>query len=170
MSDPEECHSFKQRIEYLEDNSIWEEYEHKKDNLVAYGVQGSESPAKSPEVAREFMTKWLKMDPEYVKSITIKSAARLQGNGKGPAPLRITFVRSDERDTCLRAGPKLKGTNKSLRTDLPKTVRVARAKLAAKGKTLKAEGKVIHTRVREKAISVWLEVKVTEASDWKTWR
>ena len=159
-----------ERVKDLEANSIWEEYERKKDNLVAYGVQGSEKPANSPNVAREFMVKSLKLDKEYVDKIQIKSAARLQGNGKGPPPLRITFLKADERDTCLRQGPKLKGTKESLRTDLPKSVRIKRAKLAATGHTLKANGTVVHTRLREKAINVWLEVKKTEESDWKTWK
>ena len=55
--------------------------------------------------------------------------------------------------------PNSKGTKQLLRTDLPNPARIERAKLAAKGHTLKANGTVVDTRLREKAISVWLEVK-----------
>ena len=105
-----------------------------------------------------------------MKKIQIKSASRLQGNGNGPSPLRITFNRADERDTCLRQGPKLKGTKQALRTDLPKSVRIERAKLAAKGHDLKKRGVVHNTKLRERAINVWLEVKKTAESDWTTWK
>ena len=60
----QEYDTLTERVKDLEANSVWEEYERKKDNLVAYGVPGNEKPGESPEVARKFMIKSLQLDKD----------------------------------------------------------------------------------------------------------
>ena len=93
---------------------------------------------------------------------------RLQNNGESPAPLKIALFYPEDKESCLRHGRNLKGTNLSLRNDLPKAMRVDRAILATKAYNMKKNGEVKHTRIRIKGISVWLEVKVTDKDDWVT--
>ena len=155
------------RVEDLEEQALWEELERKKQNLVVYGLEGSESSEETLGVTKTFMREKLKLDPKWVEEVQLKAAMRLQGNGKGPLPIRITFMWPKDRDTCLRAGPSLKGTNLSLRTDLPRAMRVERAKLASDGYARKKRGEVIKTRIREKGITLWLEVNEKEGEKWK---
>ena len=55
----------------------------------------------------------------------------------------------------------------SIRTDLPKSIRVERAKLAHDVYLMKKRKDFFDVRLREKAISVWIEVKVNEKDEWK---
>ena len=152
---------FQKRVKDLEEQALWEELERKKQNLVVYGLEGSESSEETLGVTKTFMREKLKLDPKWVEEVQLKAAMRLQGNGKGPLPIRITFMWPKDRDTCL------KGTNLSLRTDLPRSMRVERAKLASDGYARKKRGEVIKTRIREKGITLWLEVIENEGEKWK---
>ena len=163
----EENSRLKKRIETLEETNLIEEYERKKENLVIYGLKGSEKPEQTVAVVKTFMTDNLKLDPQWVSNLNLKAAIRLQGSGEGPTPIRISFFYPSERDKCLRAGPNLKGTNMSIRTDLPRTLRVKRAGLANKGYRMKKDGECKLTRMREKGIDIWLDVKRTTSGDWE---
>ena len=163
----EENLDLRTEIASLKVQALWEEYERKKQNLVVYGLEGSEQNEDSDKLTREFMKNKLKLDSEWVDNLQLKSCVRLQGKGKGPLPLRISFALPEDRDKVLRAGPELKGTKISIRTDLPKALRIERAKLASKGYGMKKRGEVIKTRVREKGISLWLEVIDNEGASWR---
>ena len=162
----EENLSLRKDITSLQTQALWEEYERKKQNLVVYGLEGSENE-NTVRVTKEFMINRLKLDRDWVDSLQLKSCIRLQGNGKGPLPLRISFSLPEDRDRVLRAGPELRDTKISLRTDLPKSMRIERAKLASKGYGMKKRGEVFKTRVREKGIDLWLEVIENEGDRWK---
>ena len=98
----------------------------------------------------------------------MKSATRLQSNWESSAPLKIAFFYPADRDACLRCGKNLKGTNISLRSDLPKAIRIERDILASRAHNMKKTGEVTHTKVREKGISMWLEVKYPNEDKWVT--
>ena len=164
----EENCKLKQEVDMLIEARIWEEYERKRENLIIYGLLGKEGVGKSVEVARKFLVDDLKMTKEWVEKLQIKYAMRLQSTGDSPAPLKIAFFYPEDKEACLKNGRNLKGTNLSLRTDLPKAMRVDRAILATKAYNMKKNGEVKHTRIRLKGISVWLEAKVTDNDDWKT--
>ena len=153
-------------IKDLQEKALWEEYERKKNILIVYGLEGSESPDKTTEVAKQFMKDSLKIDAEWVDNLHIKSCIRLQGNGKSPLPLRMTFFWPEDKDKCLRAGYNLKNTKLSIRTDLPKSMRVERAKLASKAYNLKKNGEAKHTKIKEKGISLWLVIKKNDGDNW----
>ena len=55
----------------------------------------------------------------------------------------------------------------SIRTDLPRSLRVKRAELASKGYKMKKDGECKFTRMREKGIDIWLDVKRTSDGDWE---
>ena len=164
----EERVKYQERLKDLEEKALWEELERKKQNLIVYGLKGSETADQSIEVAKGFMKDSLKLDAEWVENLQLKAAMRLQGNGKGPLPLKLCFMWPKDRDTCLRAGYNLKGTNLSLRTDLPKSMRIKRAKLATKAYGMKKRGEVVATKIREKGITICLEVKDNEGDKWRT--
>ena len=87
------------RVVELEEQALWEELERKKQNLVVYGLEGSESPEETLGVTKTFMREKLKLDPKWVEEVQLKAAVRLQGNGKGPLPIRISFMWPKDRDT-----------------------------------------------------------------------
>ena len=93
---------------------------------------------------------------------------RLQGNGKGPHPLKLSFMWPRDRDTCLKAGFNLKGTNLSFRTDLPRSMPIKTAMLASDGYGVKKRGAVVATKIRVKGISIYLDVKDKEGDKWRT--
>ena len=156
------------RMKDPEVKALWVELERKRQNLIVYGLEGSESPEQSVEIAKTFMMENLKLDPEWVQQLHLKAANRLQGNGKSPLPLKISFMWPEERDKCLRAGFNLKGSKLSLRTDLPKAMRVERAKLANQGYEMMKRGEVFAKKIKEKGISVYLLVKDNEGDNWRT--
>ena len=67
---------------------------------------------------------------------------------------------------AAKAGYNLKNTKLSIRTDLPKSMRVERAKLASKAYNLKKNGEAKHTKIKEKGISLWLVIKKNDGDNW----
>ena len=159
----------KERVTDLEEDKLWAEYERKRDNLVAYGVKGPESNEDTMQVVKNFMVEGLKLEKEWVENVQLKAVTRLQSNGEGPAPIRICYFYSKDRDKCLRAGVNLKGTNMAIRTDLPKAIRIKRAKLAtSEVYRMKKRDDIFNAKLRERGIMVWIEYKTSEKGDWIT--
>ena len=162
----EENYKLREQVEELLEARFREEYKRKRDNVIVYGPPGKEVPGKSILVAKAFLYEDLKMEYDWVDKVQIKSATRLQSNGEASAPLKICFFNPHHRDACLRNGKNLNGTNFSIRSDLPKAVHVERAILASKAYNLKQNHEVTDTNIREKGISVWLEVKYPKEDKW----
>ena len=90
--------------------NLSEEYERKRDNMVDYGIKGSEKPEQTKQVIKNFMVENIKLEKDWVDKVLLKSTTRLPSNSGGPAPIKICFFYSEDRDECLREGTKLKGT------------------------------------------------------------
>ena len=111
-------------------------------------MKGPECNEDTLQVVKSFMVEGLKLERKWVENVQLKAVTQLQSNGEGPAPIRICYFYSKDRDKCLRAGVNLKGTNIAIRTDLPKAIRIKRAKLASEVYRMKKRD----AKLREKRV------------------
>ena len=134
--------------------------------MVAYGIKGAGKANTIRQVVKSFMIDNLKLEKEWVDKLPIKSTITLQSNGSGPPPVRISFFYPNERDKVLPAGTNLKGSDMSIRTDLPKPLRIQKAKLAKEGYEMKKRGSANFTSLREKGIDILLIYRNRTDSKW----
>ena len=77
----EENRKLKEQAEILIEANLWEEYERKRENLVAYGIKGTKKAENIRQVVKSFMIENLKLEKEWVDKLPIKSTITLQSNG-----------------------------------------------------------------------------------------
>ena len=110
-------------------------------NVIANGiveVKGEDTEA----VARDFLVKDLKMEKADVDKMLFRDIHRLPAskrkdeNGQPiilPRPIIMAFLQQKDRNSVVRKAFELKGTNLSLKTDLPKVLNDLRGRAHAKG-------------------------------------
>jgi hypothetical protein len=138
----------------------------RKYHLLLYGVDGTDTqPKDTIERVRRFAKESLKLEENYANKIVIRNAHRLQKRMEGPATIVIVFLYWSEREAFLRAGPNLRGTRMSVRTDLPPELKQLRGRLASAAYDIRQNEK-IHARIREKGPDVWIETRRDSSSPW----
>jgi outer membrane murein-binding lipoprotein Lpp len=139
----------------------------RKYHLLLYGVDGQDrTPKDTIERVRTFAKNSLKLDENYANKIVIRNAHRLQNRQDGgPATIVIVFLYWSEREAFLRAGPNLRGSKMSVRTDLPPELKQLRGRLASEAYDIR-QNEHIHARIREKGADVWIETRKDSSSPW----
>jgi len=138
----------------------------RKYHLLLYGIEGYEiSPEETIKVVRNFAKNSLKLGEEFANRVTIRNAHRLRRN-EGPTAIIVVFLYWSEREAFMNASRNLKGTGKSVRTDLPPELKQYRHSLAGEAYKLRQELK-IHTRIRERGADIWLETRTSLTDQWR---
>jgi len=139
----------------------------RKYHLLLYGVDGHETNSTDTIARVRMFTKdSLKMEGEFAKSMTIQNAHRLQKHVDAPATIIVVFLYWSEREAFLKAGPNLRGSKMSVRTDLPPELRKRRGELASIAYELR-RNQNLQTRIREKGAEVWIETRKNSSTPWK---
>jgi hypothetical protein len=138
----------------------------RKYHLLLYGVEGHENnPRKTVAKVRKFAKENWKL--ENADQIVIRNAHRLQKRyDEAPATIVVVFLYWHEREAFLKAGPNLRGSRMSVRTDLPPELKKKRGQLASMAYEMRRDEK-IQTRIREKGAEVWLETRDNISRPWK---
>jgi hypothetical protein len=138
----------------------------RKYHLLLYGVDGHEfQPKDTIDRVRRFAKENLKLDESLAKYAVIRNAHRLQKHGDQPATIVIVFLYWQEREAFLKAGPNLRNTRISVRTDLPPELKKKRGQLASMAYEFRQTDK-IQTRIREKGADVWMDTRPDSQSPW----
>lgn len=96
------------------------------------------------------------------------SCHRFPTAAEGPRPIIVRFVSFEDRETVYSKFlmPVLRDEKKRILTDLPLELKIKRSKLAKEAfKIRKDEG--VQTRIQEKCVSVYLEVRKSKTDSWK---
>lgn len=144
----------------------YNEWRSRKYNLIIYGVRARKDIMST---LNDFFVKELEIDPDRADKIVIANAHilpvrhsdsfsnKLGASENKPPPVIIKFVRLVDRDLVLSRGPRLKGKQMRIVTDLPADLKQLRHRLLRVAFDMRKEGKV--TRLRERGPNVFLEFK-----------
>jgi hypothetical protein len=165
-SDREIIGDLREEVKDLRASLLHTQVYSRKYHLLVYGLQGHETdPKDTIDKVRTFAKNNLKMDESVANSLRIRHAHRLQRRENGPAPIIIHFLYWSERESFLRAGPNLRQTNMSVRSDLPPELKKKRGELAREAYEIRQNGQ--QARLREKGADLWIETRATATVRWQ---
>ena len=153
------------KIKELNEKLLLLEKHDRKYNLLFYGI---------PEERGEYLFE--KMRQLFLDVLDI-SVSRADGmffmNGhrlpsepaSGPRPVLIKFCSFEDREIVLSNTYKLAGIRRRILTDLPVVMKRERGRLAKQAYKIRQDEK-LQTRIKEKGLSVWLEVRKDGTDNW----
>ena len=137
----------------------------RRKNIILNGKVKGDGVEVTETVAREFLIQDLKMEKDDVDKMIFRDVHRLPKSKKreGPEPIIMAFVMQKDRNSVIRKAYELKGTNLSLKTDLPKTINEHRGRMLTERSRLLTENPGVKYRVTErsylpvlqKGVGVW---------------
>ena len=160
-----------ERIEELEKDKLLDEAHRRRLNLIVNGLpvqhvpRGQQEPTE--QLVKEMMKNKLKLESDYVNNIMFRDCHRLpkSRNHDGPPPVIMAFVLQAQRNRVLANAKNLKGTNLSLKSDLPKQLNTLRGTMLNQKTTLNGLGH--ECRVVERGYFPQLQIKRVNGADFK---
>ena len=124
-------------------------------NLIINGIVEGENEV-TKDVVQDFMMSKLHMDEAVVKNFLFRDVHRLAKGKKPdgsasdlPRPIIMAFIRQQDRNSVLRQASELKGSNISLKSDLPRALNNLRSEMLKERKRLIALNPNVKYRVAE---------------------
>ena len=118
------------------------------------------------EVVQKFLKEDLKLDPGQVDSFLFRDMHRLPKSKnkdgtqrEGPRPIIVAFLRQKDRNAAMRNAFNLKGSDCSIKSDLPKKLNELRSKMLMERKRLKTANPNVRYRVAEKSYKPVLQAE-----------
>ena len=144
-----------ERISAIEKENLLGESHRRRLHLIANGIpvqpmpQGQSEPTEA--IVRRFLVDRLHLPQEFVDSIIFRDLHRLPKSNRhdGPPPVIIAFCLMSQRNMVLANAKELKGTNISLKSDLPKQLNGLRNQMLQERKRLASTG--LKVRVVERS-------------------
>ena len=145
------------KVDDNKDKQLLQEGHSRRLNII---IQGKDETASedTEEVATNFLIHDLKMDAEDVSQFMLRDVHRLpKGKNRDgtentkPRPIIMAFLRQKDRNTVMRSAYQLKGTDLSLKSDLPKHLNDLRSEMLKERLRLKGITPGIKYRVAERS-------------------
>lgn len=157
-----------EKIEKLNMKLLTLEKQDRKYNLIFYGFP--EVPSENViESLKLVFAKDLEIDPFRVDRMNFNHGHRMPSETTGaPKPIILRFASYADRDLVLSKSYKLAGSRRRIVTDLPITMKKERNRLATEAYKIRKglKGEKLKTRIREKGLSVYLQVRKTDTDTW----
>jgi hypothetical protein len=120
------------------------------------------------ETMKTFFKDKLKIDEAKVKQMQFANYHRLQSDAKGPNPIIVKFQSMQDRDLVMDQSfkPIMREEKKRILSDLPVPMKQERGRLAKLAYDIRQNEK-LQTRIIEKGLSVFLEVRKDKNDDWE---
>ena len=156
------------KIEQLNQKLLLLEKQDRKYNLIFYGFP--EGPNENVvEKLKSMFIKDLKIDQSRVEGMMFNHGHRMPSEVIGaPKPIILRFASYADRDLVLSQSYKLGGTKRRIVTDLPISMKKERNRLAKEAFKIRKgfKGEKFQTRIREKGLTVYLQVRKDENDTW----
>ena len=137
----------------------------RKYNLLVYGIK-EESDESICDKMRDLFVNDLEISQYRVNDMYFAHAHRLPSKKKGvPKPIIIRFTNYGDRELVLANAHKLGGTRRRIVSDLPLQMKETRGILAKEAYRIRHE-EHMQTRIKEKGLTVSLEVRKKTGDDW----
>ena len=158
------CTVLDDKLKELDNKLMLLEKQDRKYNLLFYGFQ-EEAGEDVFSVIRQSLILDLKLDEERVRNMYFAAGHRVPTKGSGPKPIIIRCTSLVDRELILSESKHYGGKRKRVVIDLPKTMKEERSALAKKAYEIRhSEDK--QTRIRDKGLEVFLEVRTSETEKW----
>ena len=112
---------------------------------------------------RQSLTNDLKLDEERVQNMYFAAGHRVPTKAAGPNPIIIRCTSLEDRELILTNSKNYGGLKK--RVDLPKSMKEKRSVLAKKAYEIR-QSEDIQTRIKDKGLEVFLEVRNNSSEKW----
>lgn len=153
------------KIKMLNQKLMLLEKQDRKYNLLFYGV-AEERAENVFEKVRLLCTDDLGIDSEKVNNMYFAHGHRMLREGnEGPKPIIIRFCSYQDRELVLSQAYKLAGSRRRILSDLPVEMKRERGRLARVAYNIRQTEK-LQTRIRDKGINVFLEVRKDREDMW----
>ena len=107
----------------------------------------------------------LNLDSDKVENMYFSNAHRLAlVYADDPRPLIMRFTSYEERELALANAHKLAGSRRRILPDLPVAMKKERGRLAKEAYQIR---KKLHTRIRNKILEVYIEVRKQKTDSWE---
>lgn len=140
-----------------EDKVEFQEGHSRRRNLIFNG-KNEEKGEKIEEVVQDLLRNDLQMESAVVDNFLFRDFHRLpkakNRDGtlrEGPRPIIVAFLRQKDRNETMRNAYKLKGSDCSIKSDLPRKLNELRTKMLTERRTLKATDPHTKYRVAERS-------------------
>lgn len=156
-----------EKIKQLDRKLLMLEKHERKYNLIFYGV-GEDENERLYDKIRNVLKENFKVNEERVEKIHFANGHRLPAdpNFNGPKPIIMRFSAYEDRELVMSHAYKLAGTGIKVLTDLPVTMKKERGRLAKQAYDIRQKEK-LKTRIREKGLTLVLEVRRDGSDRWK---
>ena len=122
-------------------------------NIIINGVR-EEANEEIGTVVQNFLVRSMKFSDDVVNQFLYRDMHRLprskHATAESPKPIIVAFIRQCDRNTVIRNAFNLKGSDFSIKSDLPKHLNDLRGKMLAERKRLKEMNPTVNYRVNEK--------------------
>ena len=133
--------------------------------MLFYGFP-EESGENVYEVIRQSLIHDLKLDEEGVRNMYFAAGHRVPTKAASPKPIIIRCTSLEDRDLILSESKNYGGLKKRVVIDWPKDMKEERSRLAKIAYEIRKSEKQ-QTRIKDKGLEVFLEVRKDETEKWK---
>ena len=153
------------KIEEIDRKLILSEKQDRKYNLLFYGIR-EENDEDISEKLREMFIQDLKLDEDKVANMYFAHGHRIPTEaGTGPRPIILRFTSIGDRDLVLANARELAGSRRRILIDLPPVMKKERGRLAKIAYQIR-KNEQMQTRIRDKGLEVFLEVRRHAGDSW----
>lgn len=153
------------KLRELNEKILLMEKQDRKYNLLFYGFpeEGSENLF---DKLRKVFVKDLEIDSVTVENMYFVHGHRMPVEiQEGSRPIILRFAHYGDRELVLSRAFKLGGTKKRILSDLPVVMKKERRRLAKEAYTIR-KGEGLQTRIKDKGLDVYLEVRKESVDKW----
>ena len=152
------------KIKELDKKLMLLEKQDRKYNLLFYGFEevAGEDVYKT---VRQSLIHDLELDEERVRNMYFAAGHRVPTKAPGPKPIIVRCTSLEDRELILSESNKYGGKKKRVVVDLPKSMKEERSRLAKIAYEIR-KAEEIHTRIRDKGLDVFLEVRNDVSEKW----
>lgn len=152
------------KVKALDDKLLLQEKYDRKYNLLFYGIPEESSEDLEDKLKNLFLND-LNLDYSRVSNMNFAHGHRLPSKSPGPKPIILRFTNYGDRDLVLSNAYKLGGSRRRIIADWPVQMKNERGRLAKVAYKIRKEEKM-QTRIKDKGLEVYLEVRKDENDSW----
>lgn len=153
------------KLQELNQKLLLMEKQDRKYNLLFYGFS-EEGGENIFDKLRGVFASDLGINPYTVDNMYFVHGHRMPSeNVEGPKPIILRFAHYGDREIVLSNAYKLAGTKRRILSDLPVAMKKERRRLAKEAFHIRKSER-LQTRIKEKGLNVYLEVRKESADQW----
>lgn len=152
------------KVNTLDNKLLLQEKQDRKYNLLFYGIPEEPSEDLEDKLKNIFLND-LNLDYSRVSKMYFAHGHRLPSKSPGPKPIILRFTNYGDRDLVLSNAYKLGGSRRRIIADWPVQMKNERGRLAKVAYKIRKEEKM-QTRIKDKGLEVYLEVRKDENDLW----